>query len=242
MLSPMSALLRKYRYSGAIHPDDVLHVPVDDPAKTIAPSTVAIPGGLHVPQYAPTVKGGPVRYDPERDCQGYFMPYQFKVNNNCYAYACDIASNSFAQPGRKHGYHMMKPYVPADVQRAAEQDGLIRVNTSSRDMGDLRRARPGTDGHFVALLVSEAAPDLQWLGDYHWVRCDDSTTCVSWSQKDGEDAVTDFDFAVKRIANPSEANWSVNYGRIMKNDRRDVVVNYGFVGFFYVPANGVDII
>ena len=50
-------------------------------------------------QYSPTIKGKSVAYDPPNNCEGNFMSCKFQVNNNCYAYAVNMATNSFAQPG-----------------------------------------------------------------------------------------------------------------------------------------------
>lgn len=99
-------------------------------------------------------------------------------------------------------------------------------------------------GHFVALMVSPAILP-HWPGDYHWARCDNSSgDCRSWSQKDGSDQVTNFDFAGHPISNPIEANWQVNQGQVnpQAEDYRDMVVDYFFYGFMFVPASGVNII
>jgi hypothetical protein len=86
-----------------------------------------------------------------------------------------------------------------------------------------------------------------WPGDYHWARCDNSEF-NSWSQKDGGDQVTNFDFAGNPIVDPSIANWSVNQGPIQPDktqpgfDPNDMVVDYVFYCYMFVPDTGVNII
>jgi len=61
------------------------------------------------------------------------------------------------------------------------------------------------------LLISLAKNNLLWKGDFHWVRCDDVSGGL-WSQKDGPDQITNFDFSGKAIQDPRMANWIVNQG------------------------------
>src|SRR3954469_13471686 len=105
----MSDIERRFKFSGRIAPHDQLHQLVQAAGpeaadQVIAPNYVNIPGVGNVPQYATTVAGPLVGYDPAGDCDGYFMSASFQPNNNCAAYSCVVASNSFAQPGRMHGY------------------------------------------------------------------------------------------------------------------------------------------
>lgn len=74
------------------------------------------------------------------------------------------------------------------------------------------------------------------------MRCDDPVNYASWSQKDGGDQVTDFDFAGQPITLPSTANWTVNQGPISASDPDDLVVSYEFFTYMYVPNGAVDII
>jgi hypothetical protein len=230
---------KKFRLSGMLPTDDFVHSAQDDPGTIIAPIKVPIPGGQFVPQYAPTVVGTRNEYDPAHDCDGNFTSSKFQANNNCYNYACNIATNSFAQPGRKHG--ILLDNVDGDtVEKAAEKDGLIAIShqpMTSEEMKEKEKQLP--QGHYVALVISH--PDFmhQWPGDYHWVRFDDSGT---WSQKDGSDQVTNFDFAGNQIRDIGSANWTVNEGPISSSDPDDLVVNYKFYSIMYVPDGKVDII
>ncbi len=247
----MVKLRGRYKLSGSIYPDDPRHAPVDLAALqadgiTIAPTYVQIPGGQSVPQYGPTVTGTPpVAYDPPSDCDGNFMSYKFQPNNNCYNYGCDVATNSFAQPGRMHGYFQPAtgPTGPS-VQQGAELDGLVFVGGADATIDDLQAHADANEasGHYVAYLISPADPSVAWPGDYHWVRCDDNVNFQSWSQKDGNDQVTDFDFAGQPIVNPQTANWTVNQGAMIQNNPDDVVVDYTFYAYMFVPDGGVDII
>jgi len=262
----MSPPARQFKFSGMIAPQDLFHqVTHASPGAAvpdehyIAPTTVAVtitnppPGQtIGVPQYSATVVGGPAAYDPAGDCGGAFMSSQFQPNNNCYAYGCDIATNTFPQPGRASGNLITAATLNGpSIQAFAEQDGLVYVGT---DMAALRAfAAPRTadaaqaSGHYVALMISPAG-DGNWPGDYHWARCDDPVNFTSWSQKDGNDQVTDFDFAGQPITDPSVANWSVNQGPTQPDKSQpnynpdDLIVDYGFYCYMFVPAGAVNII
>ncbi len=98
------------KYSGVVAPQNVLHQIIRPMAKLAgAPDEHYIPATtvtvnivsptketIQVPQYASTVVGDSAgAYDPAGDCNGYFMSYKFQPNNNCYAYGCNIAPNTF---------------------------------------------------------------------------------------------------------------------------------------------------
>lgn len=277
----MTTPSKRFKFSGMIAPDDDRHQPTtaatpDGPPDEhyLAPTTVnvniTVPAGtgiIGVPQYSPTVKGGVAAgYDPAGDCDGNFMSYKFQPNNNCYAYGCNITTNTFPQPGRQSGYQLtaadFQPPVDVDqlgqlVSSYAEKDGLQFVGKTWAELKafqtNMQQGTIGTvvieamPGHFVALMVSPAG-DANWPGDYHWARCDDSNgACNSWSQKDGNDQVTNFDFAGHPITDPSTANWTVNQGPISGPQGTpdlgdDQVVEYVFHCFMYVPETGVNII
>jgi len=276
----MTALLKPFKFSGRIAPEDPFHqytvaatanaVPDEH---YIAPTTITVPivqppgyPPIGVPQYAPTVYGGAAAgFDPAGDCGGNYMSYKFQPNNNCYAYGCNITPNTFPQPGRRSGYLLIsqdfeQPFdqLGATVRSYAEQDGLQFVGQTMAELLAFKenlQQGPGETvvmqalpGHFVALMVSPAG-DANWPGDYHWTRCDDSNgACDSWSQKDGNDQVTNFDFAGNPITDPSTANWTVNQGPIQPGSSppsevgEDQVVDYAFYCFMFVPETGVNIV
>jgi hypothetical protein len=206
----MTRITTGLKFTGRVAPDDRRHQVLaenqtaENAGTVLAPHYVFIPGVGNVPQYAPTIVGAFIGYRPAQDCDGYYMSYRFQPNNNCYAYACNIASNSFAQPGRLHGYLYPEPPTGPGVQAGAEQDGLVYIGTSLDAVQS--DTATGDGGQYVALLISDADTPNGWPGDYHWVRCDDLNQFRSWSQKDGNDHVTNFDFAGNPITDPASAN------------------------------------
>jgi hypothetical protein len=262
----MSSSQKQFKLSGRVAPQDPLHqitfastpeAPPDE--HYIAPTTINVPivvppntGTIGVPQYAPTVIGGSAGgYNPAGDCGGNFMSSKFQPNNNCYAYGSNITTNTFPQPGRRSGYLLTaqdftQPFntLGALVQSYAEADGLVYVGTTMAEVLEFRSSRPSgaLGGHFAALMVSPAG-DANWPGDYHWARCDNSSgDCDSWSQKDGNDQVTNFDFAGNPITDPSVANWTVNQGPVSAENTSDQIADYGFYCFLFVPDTGVNIV
>lgn len=135
-----------------------------------------------------------VHYDPSHDDDGCFVTEQYK--NNCYNYGNDVATNSFAQPGRGSGVcsHHTRPCVPntcADVRRGAESDGLVWVGT------DLPTSLPSV-GHYVSLHI--------WpKSNFHWIRMDANLT---WSHKPGGSPVRNHDNDGKVITDPGKSNFS----------------------------------
>ncbi len=232
------------------------------------PTPPAYSSVLYIPQYSPTVHGEIAIYDPAGNCNGNFMSANFQANNNCYAYGCNITPNTFPQPGRAHGWDLWAfgPINGENVKGGAEADGLVYVGTTMSEVLKFKASRQGTTppgllgdgalgGHFVALMISPQGTDSNWPGDYHWARCDNSSgACNSWSQKDGNDQVTNFDFAGQPISDPSTANWTVNQGPVPAPStdlspvappaqvQSDCVVNYNFYCFMFVPNTGVEIL
>ena len=262
----MDARARRFKFSGMIPAQDSLHqltetsrdgvAPEEHP---VAPTTVSVTitnpppkRVVGVPQYGPTVVGGTDGYNPAGDCNGNFMSYKFQPNNNCYAYGCNITPNTFPQPGRASGTLITASTLNGPAIRSfAEQDGLQYVGTTMADITAFAEKQIAANdallGHFVALLISPAG-DANWPGDYHWARCDDNVNFSSWSQKDGNDQVTDFDFAGNPITDPSVANWTVNQGPVQPDKTQpnynpnDLIVDYAFYCYMFVPDTGVSII
>jgi hypothetical protein len=237
---------RQFKYSGRIAPGSLLHSMKEEAPKEalIAPKYIDTAWGK-VPQYADIVVENACGFDPSGDCKSYFMSSKHQVNNNCYAYACNIASNSYPQPGRCSGAtNHKKEFTAEAVMKDAVSDGLIYVGNTLADIK--AHSEKNIPGHYVALLFSVPEnniggdPNANWAGDYHWVRCDDNVNYKSWSQKDGGDQVTNFDFAGKPINNPAEANWQVNQGPVA--DLNEFIVSYEFYCFMFVPHGKVNII
>lgn len=253
---------KTFKYSGMIAPDSLLHSPVTGApdGALIAPNYVDSAWGK-IPQYAALIKGTFNGYDPAGDCNGYYMSNKYQVNNNCYAYGTLLCPNTFPQPGRATAgsinfWKSKDLFTPQNVARNAEMDGLVYVGTTIDEIAAFYESRK--DGHFVALMFSAPEseiggdPDANWSGDYHWARCDDNVTFASWSQKDGSDQVTNFDFAGHPITNPATANWRVNQGPIhpsppgilppTTDDNNEYIVTYDFFCFMFVPDTGVNIL
>lgn len=247
--------IRTFKLSGMIAPQDQFHqFTTTAPGATtpdehyLAPTTlqvnITVPPGvgtIGVAQYASTIGGPSSLYDPAGDCNGYFMSSRFQPNNNCYAYACNCATNTYPQPGRMSGYLLTAAdmtgtvaSVGATVSSYAEKDGLIFVGTTMEQVSAFTPPSNTEPGHFVALMISPAG-DSNWQGDYHWARCDNSFTGWNeWSQKDGNDQVTNFDFAGNPITDPSQANWTVNQGPVSPENPVDLLTVYTFYCFMYV--------
>jgi len=107
-------------------------------------------------------------------------------HNNCYNYANDKITNTFAQPGRGSG--SVGPYPPScpSTGAAAQRDGQIPIPSP-----DVTPA----EGQIVALVVSTTPGFL----DYHWYRRDNNNM---WSHKPGGTPARNTDNAGRAIANP----------------------------------------
>jgi hypothetical protein len=96
-------------------------------------------------------------------------------HNNCYNYANNQITNTFAQPGRAAG-HMYTAFACRNVQPAAITDGLAPTANFSTHLA-------AGHGWYLTLVV--------WPGhDYHWYR-QDNEGC--WSHKPGATAARNYD-------------------------------------------------
>lgn len=106
-------------------------------------------------------------------------------NNNCYNYANNQQTNTFAQPGRGTGQEWTDETCD-NVGAAATRDGLAAVANVNADIA----------GWYVALVI--------WPNeDYHWYR-QDQDGC--WSHKAGETEATNLDDAGNQITDPQTAD------------------------------------
>ena len=125
----------------------------------------------------------PPPYNPEK----WVPPAQY--DNNCYNYANDERTDTFAQPGKAHGCYPYPLSTCADVYAAAQCDGLVPIASGTSPTPD--------DMHRVYLMV--------WPGyDYHWYRQDIPNGM--WSHKPGSTPVTDRDSSGALIYNPDTAD------------------------------------
>lgn len=110
-----------------------------------------------------------------------------RKRNNCYNYANNQATNTFAQPGRAAG--AQAPLMSCFwVHRAAEADGLVPISDYPTFFLDWRSA--------AALVV---APGY----DYHWYRLGNDGT---WSHKQGGTPASNRDNSGNLITDPRTAN------------------------------------
>jgi hypothetical protein len=108
--------------------------------------------------------------------------------NNCYNYANNQITNTFAQPGRAHGAQATT-MACANVTKAAKADGLVTTANFTTALG-------AGKGWYVALVI--------WPGvDYHWYR-QDKVGC--WSHKPGQTAARNTDNSGNPISNPKTCN------------------------------------
>lgn len=107
-------------------------------------------------------------------------------NNNCYNYANDKITNTFAQPGLGSG--QVGPYPPScsGTGAAAVRDKQISIPSP-----DITPA----EGHIIALVVSTTPGFF----DYHWYRRDINNM---WSHKPGRTAARNTDNAGRLISDP----------------------------------------
>jgi len=143
-------------------------------------------------QCTPPVRGSDTKtvYDPNNDCNGCFV--SSCSQNNCYNYGNDIATNTFAQPGRGSG-HKWQENTCDSIRTAATSDGLVWAGTT------LPKVQP-TKGHYVAMLIW---PDT----NFHWIRFD-SVPAGYWSHKPGQTPVRNVDNNGKKITDPSKSDFS----------------------------------
>lgn len=223
-----------FRYSGRIHPDSTRHAPrttPEDPILGVAPLLYdEWTGKFDIPQYAPTIKGKSIGYDPAHDCDGAFVLSKNQMDNNCYAYACCIATSTWPMPGRasKGSKDLSTPgnLTVDDVRNNACLDGLLPLGTSMPDPH-----HPPGPGHLVALLFAAPVPKWGYHGDFHFVRCDDPSRHTQWSQKDGGGQPTSYDFAGHPITDPRSANWVTMYA---VREQVQVKISYVFDSFLWV--------
>jgi len=128
------------------------------------------------------------------------------VKNNCYNYATDIMTYSFAVPGRASGAEFASVSC-SEIIPAAEQDGLVYLG--------LNKPSAIEDClHLVALVVNGY--------DFHWIRQDNSGF---WSHKQGSSRASEVDNAKNKIVNPEKAEFGYpSFCGYFAVDKRKVVL------------------
>ena len=135
--------------------------------------------------------GGCIRptYEPSawNDANGI----QYK--NNCYNYACDMQTGTYAQPGQASGYtYHWAAMLCQEVRDAAVSDGLVPVDCDSG-------CGPSECSHQVALVIRPGIEE----GDFHWYRKDRDGR---WSHKLGGSPATNLDNSKNIITDPRTAD------------------------------------
>jgi hypothetical protein len=114
------------------------------------------------------------------------------ADNNCYNYANDRMTNTFAQPGKGSGHIFTQNKTctgAGSVEEAAASDGLVACPTFNDKL-------TAGNGWYVALVL--------WPGhDFHWYR-QDSNGC--WSNKVGGNDASSFDNSHNTIKDPQTAD------------------------------------
>lgn len=108
--------------------------------------------------------------------------------NNCYNYACNMQTGTYAQPGRASG-NMYSNLSCNDVGDGAVSDALVSTDCD-RGCGCRECC------HQVALVV---APGI----DFHWYRRDRNG---SWSHKPGGTPATNLDNSGNTVNDPRTAD------------------------------------
>jgi hypothetical protein len=149
--------------------------------------------GSHKPsklsKAAIVMSSGAPSYDPAK----WNDPHHV-FSNNCYNYACDIMTDTFAQPGLAHGIKSYAIYCP-EVGNAAIADGL-KKEPEKKCLGCT---------HLIALVVGTS--HVSGNRDFHWYRLDNNGL---WSHKPASLPVSDRDASTKLIKNPETANRDYN--------------------------------
>ena len=114
-----------------------------------------------------------------------YQPVQRR--NNCYNYACNTITNTFAQPGKWGGQRHSR-FEASNVYRACLRDGLVPI----REMSRYRLPRPPRGYCLIALFI--------WPGeDFHFIRRDLNGY---WSQKNGKGRARNYDNGLRPIRDP----------------------------------------
>jgi hypothetical protein len=111
-----------------------------------------------------------------------------QYDNNCYNYACNYRTDTYAQPGYAAGEQYSSINCNS-VRTAAIKDKLIDSPGSDNKCPE--------EGHLVALVVGSSG----W--DYHWYR---KGKDGYWSHKPGGGAVTNLDNSGNLIPDPRTAD------------------------------------
>lgn len=114
-------------------------------------------------------------------------------NNNCYNFAANYRSDTFAQPGRKANVEWTQLACgnsPGQIGYAAAYDGFtLSCYTSTQ--------------YYAALVIWPQDPSDPFSGDFHWYRL-----CANghWCHKPGHTSARNYDDSFNWITNPQTCN------------------------------------
>ncbi len=115
-------------------------------------------------------------------------------NNNCYNYASNYRTDTFAQPGRASG-NIWNDLSACNVPSANISAKMGAISDDLIDNPNANNKCP-SQGHLVALVIAPG-----W--DYHWYR---KGRNGYWSHKPGHTQVTNQDNSGNAISDPRTAN------------------------------------
>jgi hypothetical protein len=148
---------------------------------------------LPFPKWPPIIFN-PCQCAPDPDIAWWNDGGPIQSGNNCYNYASNYRTNTFAQPGRASGqqYTSLSGCTVGAGQRSAK-DGAIADQLIDLPLADNKCPKKG---HLVALVV---APNY----DYHWFRKGPNGR---WSHKPGGTQATITDNSNNLITDPRTAD------------------------------------
>ena len=131
------------------------------------------------------------KYEPQRWNDPYQpgFSYGHQAKNNCYNYACNKATDTWAQPGWASGNWAPTLDCPT-VTAGALSDGLTTHPDATRASERCC--------HTVALVVAPGP-----VHDYHWYRLDNNGM---WSHKPGKSTARNVDNSGNPISDPKTAD------------------------------------
>jgi hypothetical protein len=137
---------------------------------------------------------GPCSCAPEPDIAWWNDGGERQFNNNCYNYASNYRSDTFAQPGRAAGqqYSTLSGCTVRVGQKSAKSGA---VADKLVDNPNANNKCPAV-GHLVALVIDPG-------NDFHWYRKGKNGL---WSHKPGSGAATTLDNSGNSITDPRTAN------------------------------------
>ena len=117
----------------------------------------------------------------------YWNGSSYVTRNNCYNYASNYRSNSFAQPGLYSGHESSKPYTCSKVSTAIIYDGWKNNCQNRNNLSICLVIKPGTST----------------TSDFHFYR---RSSNGIWCHKQGPTAAKNSDNSGRIITNPETCN------------------------------------